>query len=451
MSPWQYLTLLLPITVQLYKAQRCEEFTDLNLSHSIVGTSLKVRLLLYTRHNATCGTLVSHSDLSAHPQFNSSRPTTFVIHGFRPTGSPPAWIKKLPELLLAREDLNVFVVDWNHGAATVNYFKAVENTRKAADNLTGFVEMMEERGASLGSIHMIGVSLGAHVSGFVGANMNGLIGRITALDPAGPQFTGSPPEDRLDPTDAQFVDVLHTDMDGLGFREPLGHIDFYPNGGADQPGCPKTVFSGGSYFKCDHQRSVWLFIDSLERTCASRAYPCPSYTDFLSGDCMSCASFGDAGCPVFGYDVTEWKDALLTVAPTKTFFSTNKESPFCMVGYRVDVMVWNKEVRFGYLTIKLYGKGEEAVATVDHKAAKFKKNSETRLLAQFNKDIQSVEKVSLMFSTGNILKAKQKLRILQIRLTHLERKQRPLCRYDVLLQQNKEVSFKPIPCEDSNF
>lgn len=184
-------------------AQRCEEFTDLDLSHAIIGTSLKLRLLLYTRHNATCGTLVSHSDLSKHPQFNVSRPTTFVIHGFRPTGSPPAWIQNLTELLLARADHNVIIVDWNHGAANVNYFKAVENTRKAAENLTAFVEMMkvfehslrppmcvachptngpnrpQERGASLGSVHMIGVSLGAHLSGFVGANMNGSIGRIT--------------------------------------------------------------------------------------------------------------------------------------------------------------------------------------------------------------------------------------------------------------------------------
>ncbi|KAJ8375693.1 hypothetical protein SKAU_G00062730 [Synaphobranchus kaupii] len=29
----------------------------------------------------------------------------------------------------------------------------------------------------------------------------------------------------------------------LGYRGPLGHIDFYANGGADQPGCPKTIFS----------------------------------------------------------------------------------------------------------------------------------------------------------------------------------------------------------------
>lgn len=34
-------------------------------------------------------------------------------------------------------------------------------------------------GASLDSIHMIGVSLGAHISGFVGEMFDGMLGRIT--------------------------------------------------------------------------------------------------------------------------------------------------------------------------------------------------------------------------------------------------------------------------------
>lgn len=100
-------------------------------------------------------------------------------------------------------------------------------------------------GASLDSIHMVGVSLGAHISGFVGQMFDGKLGRITGnpspgspslwgellaasralrrrhggsslagLDPAGPLYRGQPPGERLDPTDAQFVDVIHSDTDG---------------------------------------------------------------------------------------------------------------------------------------------------------------------------------------------------------------------------------------------
>jgi len=46
------------------------------------------------------------------------------------------------------------------------------------------------------------------------------------------------PESRLDPTDAEFVDVIHTCGGTLGYKGALGHADFYPNGGsAIQPGC----------------------------------------------------------------------------------------------------------------------------------------------------------------------------------------------------------------------
>uniref|UniRef100_H3CXC9 Lipase, member Ia n=1 Tax=Tetraodon nigroviridis TaxID=99883 RepID=H3CXC9_TETNG len=439
-----------PIYIKMQLNQGCDEFTDLSFSHSFIGTSVRVRLLLYTSEGGTCGSLVSHTDPSAHPRFNFSRPTTFLIHGYRPTGSPPKWLSNITKLLLAGTHTNLIIVDWNYGAANVNYLIAARNTHAVAENLTAFVERLE-KGLSLSSIHMIGVSLGAHISGFVGANMNGSIGRITALDPAGPLFTGTLPKDRLDPSDAQFVDVLHTDIDALGFRGPLGHIDFYPNGGTDQPGCPNNIFSGLSYFKCDHQRSVYLYMDSISRVCDSRAYPCQSYQDFLNGLCSSCERFGDAGCPVFGYYVTQWKDVLLKLNQTNVYFTTNSASPFCTAQYTVDVTVWNKAVRWGYLTVKLYSADQEAVATIDHTAFTFKRFTETRLLAQFDKDIKSVEKMSLKFSTGSVLQPKYKLRVLRVRLTPLEREERPLCRYDIVAAEDREVTFRPLPCEDSNF
>lgn len=208
----------LVIAAWVYKGQAaCDTFTNLALRHAIVGTSVEVRLLLYTRPNVTCGRHIPHSGPLA---LNLTQPTIFIIHGYRPTGSLPAWLEPMVVQVLEREDSNVVVVDWNYGATNLNYIRTVENTRITATNLTAFIKTMEEQGASLSSIHLIGISLGAHVSGFVGTNLNGRIGRITGLDAAGPMFAGKSPEGRLDPSDAQFVDVIHTDMDSMLLMAP---------------------------------------------------------------------------------------------------------------------------------------------------------------------------------------------------------------------------------------
>ncbi|KAK2540982.1 Lipi [Columba guinea] len=229
------------------KEEKCPEFTDLNIGNALSGTELQVQLLLYTRENPNCSERLIEHNVAASGYLDTSKKIVFVIHGFRPTGSPPAWLGDMKELLLSSEDINLIIVDWNRGATTVNYIIAVENCRKVAEILKNYIDQMLVDGASLDTIYMIGVSLGAHIAGFVGQKYNGKVGRITGLDPAGPSFTQQPPEERLDRTDAQFIDVIHSDTDALGFKKPLGTIDFYPNGGMDQPGCPKTVFSVYNY------------------------------------------------------------------------------------------------------------------------------------------------------------------------------------------------------------
>lgn len=58
------------------------------------------------------------------------------------------------------------------------------------------------------------------------------------LDPAFPGFESSGPENRLDKSDAEFVDCVHTCGGTVGFMTPICHADFYPNGGRNmQPSC----------------------------------------------------------------------------------------------------------------------------------------------------------------------------------------------------------------------
>ena len=71
----------------------------------------------------------------------------------------------------------------------------------------------------------------------------------SGLDPAGPLFEGYDPRVRLDKSDAEYVDVIHSNgesliVGGFGVWEPIGHVDFYPNGGRAQSGCQHLLIGG---------------------------------------------------------------------------------------------------------------------------------------------------------------------------------------------------------------
>lgn len=77
---------------------------------------------------------------------------------------------------------------------------------------------------------------------------NYFICSFSGLDPALPLFITFNKDRRLDKTDAKFVDVLHTDALVEGKAESCGHIDFYMNGGLEQPGCWGGNIIGKAFF-----------------------------------------------------------------------------------------------------------------------------------------------------------------------------------------------------------
>ncbi|OAD58578.1 Pancreatic triacylglycerol lipase [Eufriesea mexicana] len=272
---------------------------------------IQTRFFLYTRSSRDSGSLRYDDDFKSvlQSQFDSVKPLKVIIHGYKGSGSDVGAIL-LVQAFLDLEDTNVLVLDWTRGAATT-YSAAVANTELVGRQLGLVLLDAISLGTLPENIHVIGFSLGAHVAGCASEILkkrNHLLGRITGLDPASPFFRNHlfrEKSRKLDATDAQLVDVIHTDgsedfADGFGLLKPLGHIDFFPNGGREQPGCIDVKNSVVvSHLKedmltreiaCSHLRAWTYFLESVRVTnesCKFIAWPCPQgKTSYANGMCF---------------------------------------------------------------------------------------------------------------------------------------------------------------------
>ncbi|XP_073973303.1 pancreatic triacylglycerol lipase-like isoform X2 [Rhodnius prolixus] len=274
--------------------------------------------------------------------FNMSAPTKVIVHGFGSSCSN-IWVYEMRSALMSIEDCNVLCVDWESGATFPNYVRAAANTRLVGRQLSLLLGNMSDKlGLDLSTVHLIGFSLGAHAAAFAGAELQ-QVHRITGLDPAGPLFESQDPKDRLDSTDAKFVDVIHSNgealiLGGLGSWQPMGHVDFYPNGGRMQKGCTNLflgafsdiIWSGAALEArslCNHRRAYKFFTDSVSPRCQFPAVPCHSYDSFLTGECFPCPP--GKVCPNMGYY------AEATKARGSLYLVTRDEEPFCAHQYLV--------------------------------------------------------------------------------------------------------------------
>ncbi|XP_033111037.1 pancreatic triacylglycerol lipase-like [Anneissia japonica] len=205
-------------------------------------------------------------------------------------------------------------------------------------------------GISFSSVHLIGHSLGAHIAGYAGERLNGL-GRITGLDSAGPYFEYTEPIVRLDPTDAVFVDAIHTDTNsifrlGFGIQKAVGHLDFYPNDGHDQPGCDGStsrnisdqglIEYGIDQISCNHMKVLDYFTESTDDHRQFRAFSCQDYESYIDGACFVC---GANGCPRMGLHADEYTPSNQRVV---AFLRTVAEKPYAATDVTVEVSMANK-------------------------------------------------------------------------------------------------------------
>lgn len=264
----------------------------------------KIQFLLWNRINGNTSQIIQPTpQFLRNSSFSITSPVILLIHGWRSDG---LWFGEFYQAAYLKVgDYNIISVDWGK-LESINYIKAVTLTKPVAEQTTVLVKALKDIGV-FEKIHVVGHSLGAHVAGFLGQNVQkmglGKFQRITGLDPAEPGFGLNGPADRLDKTDAEFVDVMHTNSGflwegALTIKSPIGHVDFYPAGGAHQPGCSEVclgklcsnldiddILRGG----CSHGRANYYFRESILALADGEnrflAWSCNSWGKFVLGEC----------------------------------------------------------------------------------------------------------------------------------------------------------------------
>ncbi|XP_050430197.1 pancreatic triacylglycerol lipase-like isoform X1 [Adelges cooleyi] len=223
--------------------------------------------------------------------------TVIYVHGFTEQGNSKG-ATTIKKAYLYRGGVNIIIVDWSPLCAFPWYSHAVINTRAAGQYVARFIEYLVSRGFMLSKIHLIGFSLGAEIAGFTGKNLRiGKLPRITGLDPAFPLYMWTGKKGHLAPSDAEFVDVIHTDAGVFGFPVPLGHADFFPNGGFPvQPGCSIRELTETNLITrlmaCSHDRAWEYFAESVVNPVGFPSLRCDSYESFTDGTCFKEYAYG---------------------------------------------------------------------------------------------------------------------------------------------------------------
>ncbi|XP_032336981.1 hepatic triacylglycerol lipase isoform X2 [Camelus ferus] len=313
-------------------------------------------LLFKDKTDKGCQIRLNHPDTLQQCAFNSSLPLVMIIHGWSVDGLLETWTWQMVAALKSQQaqPVNVGMADWMT-LAYHQYTVAVRNARLVGQEIAALLKWLEESVQfSPSNVHLIGYSLGAHVSGFAGSYMGRKhkIGRITGLDAAGPLFENASPNDRLSPDDANFVDAIHTFTQehlglSVGIKQPIAHYDFYPNGGSFQPGCDflglyKRIAMHGlnaitKAVKCAHERSVHLFIDSLLHAgMQSTAYQCRDMASFSQGLCLSCQ---EGRCNSLGYHARRGRQSRRSKS---LFLVTRAQSPFKVYHYQFKMQFINQ-------------------------------------------------------------------------------------------------------------
>ncbi|KAF8791737.1 Pancreatic triacylglycerol lipase-like protein [Argiope bruennichi] len=300
-----------------------------------------VSYLLYTGDNIDSPCYVEpKNEEFDHCAFDPGIETKILIHGYSTKLSPGNVFDRIKNSLLSIDPYNVIIVNWTNYNQGI-YKHAVENAYLTGIEVGKFINYLtNEKGQAATSIHVIGHSLGAHVAGVAGKRVPDL-GRISGLDPAAPLYKLNVTYNRLTGSDALFVDVIHCSNGviadggvGYGIPYPIGNINFYPNGGINQPACVlgrdyatadlevKKIKSNDDLISCRHDICPIYFWYSIQ-DCVFLSRECYNYKRYNMEECFSESHPVD----VMGLYA---KDIPNIPNHSKFYLNTTADPPYCL-------------------------------------------------------------------------------------------------------------------------
>jgi hypothetical protein len=168
----------------------------------------------------------------------------------------------------------------------------LQNTITFASAIAQSLINLCEFGYNSALLNLIGNGLGAQLMARASrtiqtdSSRRHVVGRLTGLDPLSLGTISVLQIGRISPSDAQWVETVHTDGTTIGDHESRGHVHFFVNGGSTQPMCTQTTTIARA--RCSHDMVMTYWAESVRSIPA--IFPslyCDNWTSFQTGLCNS--------------------------------------------------------------------------------------------------------------------------------------------------------------------
>nr|XP_026499991.1 pancreatic lipase-related protein 2-like [Vanessa tameamea] len=224
-------------------------------------------------------------NIATDPRIDFRRKTMVVAIGYLDSTSFP--ISGMFANEYEAKGYNVILID-NQRFATVHYYLASRLMRPVGKHVAEVLVELTRAGLDPTNTELLGFSLGGQTASYIAKNYQQMTGknisRITALEPSGPCFRTLSSQERLDASNADFVQVVHTNIDGYGMSARMGHVDFYVNGGEFQP-TDLNVYPCTA--TCSHFRVLSLWVSAMRNPKKFIGIKCNSIQEARDSACYN--------------------------------------------------------------------------------------------------------------------------------------------------------------------